>query len=172
MNPGNRRPFILDVAAKELLFAEKVLFLEGQEDVGLVRKWCIEQNKEVKFDLFGYGVGGFGNYSAYLKLAKDIGLVKVAAIYDFGASETNKMKTDAAIEPAYKLCQLKANDIRDKYRSCGSCVKCSANKQRDCTSRSQYKSGCFDENGLTKPSSSEYKDFCKTFEDVVAYMDS
>ncbi len=166
-----QRPFILDVTAKELLFADKVLFLEGQEDVGLIRKWLIDISKEVKFDLFGYGVGGFGNYSAYLRLAKDLGLTKVAAIYDNGTPETAKMAEDAKIQKDYKLCQLKANDIRDKYRSCATCAECVAGKYKDCVKKSQYKTGCFDENGTIKSSSDEYKDFCKLFEDIVTFMD-
>ncbi|MDL2341987.1 MAG: AAA family ATPase [Patescibacteria group bacterium] len=167
-----QKPYILDVAAKELLFAEKVLFLEGQEDVGLIRKWLLETDKDIKFDLFGYGVGGFGNYAAYLRLAKDLGLLKVAAIYDNGAAETLKMAGDANIQSDYMLCQLDANDIRDKYRPCNSCTKCTAGRYKECGSKIQYKSGCFDESGMTKSASSEYKDFCSKFENIVTFMES
>lgn len=166
-----QRPYILGTAAKELLFADKVLFLEGQEDVGLTKKWLTETSQEIKFDLFAYGVGGFGNYAAYLRLAKDLGLKKVAAIYDNGLSESAKMKTDATIQPDYLLCQLEANDIRDKFKSCYSCAKCKAEKYSECTAKNQYKTGCFEESGASKTTSAEYKDFCKKFESVVTFME-
>ncbi len=167
-----QRPYILDTTAKELLFADKVLFLEGQEDIGLIRKWLFETTTNIKFDLYGYGVGGFGNYSAYLSLAHDLGLERVAAIYDNGTAETEKMKEDARISSRYMLCQLKANDIRDKYRSCNACVKCTCGKYRDCPNRSQNKCGCFDEGGAAKSNSTEYVDFCTQFANIITYMES
>lgn len=167
-----QRPFILDIAAKELLFADKVLFLEGQDDIGLIKKWLTEESSEIKFDLFGYGVGGFGNYTAYLNLAKDLGLSKVAAIYDYGTAETAKMGSDTAIDSRYKLVQLAATDIRDKFRSCYGCVKCNTGKYKECTSKTQYKTGCFDESGKSKKKSNEYADFCTKFDEIIAFMES
>ncbi len=166
-----QRPYILDTTAKELLFADKVLFLEGQEDVGLTKKWLSETSKEIKFDLFGYGVGGFGNYSAYLKLAKDLGLTKAAAIYDNGTNEKAKMDSDKKIQPDYLLCQLDANDIRDKLRPCYKCTKCKAQKYNECSAKTKYKTGCFDESGNPKTASLEYKDFCAKFESIITYME-
>lgn len=165
-----QKPHLLDTVAKEILFCEKLLFLEGQEDVGLIRKWADDNNKVTKFDIFGYGVGGFTKFAAFLKLANDLGLDKVAAIYDNGQAESRQIATDSTINANYKLVKLEANDIRDKFDSCGSCTKCVARHFRECTSRTQKKIGCFDESGDSKTGSAEYNDFCRKFDEIINYF--
>lgn len=167
-----QQPQLLDVASKEILFSEKLLFLEGQEDVGLIRKWLKENNKTINFDIFGYGVGGFGKFAAFLKLASDLGLRKVAVVYDNGTAEKVRMGQDIHINSTYKLLQLAANDIRDKFKSCGSCVKCAASKYNQCTSRTQAKVGCFDESGNIKDGTVEYSDFCAKFDEISEYLNT
>lgn len=165
-----QQPHLLDTASKEILFSEKIFFLEGQEDVGLIKKWAKENSKVLNFDIFGYGVGGFGKFAAFLKLAKDLGLSKVAVLYDFGTAETKQIARDSQIDSAYKLLQLQANDIRDKYIACTSCTKCIAKKFNECTNRSQSKNGCFDESGNAKANSAEYSDFCNKLDEVISYF--
>lgn len=167
---GWQQPHLLDTAAKEILFGDKILFLEGQEDVGLLRKWAKENNKELKFDIFGYGVGGFTKFAAFFKLASDLGLDKVAAIYDNGQAESQQITQDASINTDYKLVQLSANDIRDKYDFCGSCAECSARRYGKCTSKTQKKNGCFDESGASKTGTQEYADFCQKIEEIITYF--
>lgn len=167
-----QQPHLLGTVAKEILFSDKVLFLEGQDDVGLVNKWAKENNKELKFDIFGYGVGGFTKFAAFFKLANDLGLEKVAAIYDNGTAETRQIAADAAINANYKLVQLQANDIRDKYTSCGSCAQCTAHRFARCTSRTQSKVGCFDESGSSKVGVQEYIDFEQKMDEAIRYFDS
>lgn len=165
-----QQPQLLDVVSKEILFSDKLLFLEGQEDVGLVRKWAKDNGSEINFDIFGYGVGGFGKFAAFLKLANDLGLKKVAVVYDNGVAETAKMAQDAHINDSYTLVQLTANDIRDKFTSCGSCGECTKHRFNRCVSRTQIKSGCFDESGNSKHGTVEYDDFCVKFVEVSEYL--
>jgi predicted ATP-dependent endonuclease of OLD family len=165
-----QQPHLLDTAAKEMLFSDKILFLEGQEDVGLLRKWAKENNKELKFDIFGYGVGGFTKFAAFFKLANDLGLEKVAAIYDNGQAESHQITQDASINTNYRLVQLSANDIRDKYDFCGSCTECNARRYGRCTSKTQKKSGCFDESGVGKTDTQEYADFCQKIDEIINYF--
>lgn len=167
---GWQQPYLLDTVAKEVLFSDKLLFLEGQEDVGLVKKWAGENSKALNFDIFGYGVGGFGKFAAFLNLANDLGLEKVAVVYDNGTAEIEKMDEDKEINGSYKFTQLEAGDIRDKFTACGVCDKCTELKFKQCTSRAQKKVGCFDEDGNAKTSSSEYNDFCTKIEGILNYF--
>lgn len=167
---GWQQPQLLDVVSKEILFSEKLLFLEGQEDVGLIRKWSKDNDKKINFDIFGYGVGGFGKFATFIKLASDLGLEKVAVLYDNGSAETAKMQQDTNINISYKLLQLTANDIRDKFESCGVCTECSAHRYNRCTSRTQTKSGGFNESGHGKKGTTEYDDFCTKFEEISTYF--
>lgn len=112
MNGGNwQMPFAMDEVAKELFFmSDGILFLEGQEDVGLLR------NEEVLKDvnIFGYGVRGKDNFKFAYSLSKDLGYKKVGCILDAGESET-AIKNDLAQSfPEYKTLQWNKEDIRDK----------------------------------------------------------
>ncbi len=104
-------PFAMDEVAKEIFFMEDgVLFLEGQEDVGLLKN---EPQLE-RANIFGYGVRGKDNFKFALTLAKDLGYKKVSCVLDFGTSETI-IKTDLeSTFPDYKILQWNKNDIRDK----------------------------------------------------------
>lgn len=106
-----QRPQLLDIAAKEILFSDRILFTEGQEDVGLLRKWMLENQINESFDIFGYGVGGETNMKLFLELAQDLGLQKVGALYD---GNSISFSSDIAKYPYYKLLKHTENDIRDK----------------------------------------------------------
>lgn len=104
-------PFAMDEVAKEIFFMEDgILFLEGQEDVGLLKKEVLLENANI----FGYGVRGAGNFKFALTLAQDLGYKKVSCILDFGADETVIKRDLEANFPNYKIIQWNKNDIRDK----------------------------------------------------------
>ncbi len=165
-----QKPYLLDNAAKEILFSDKVLMLEGQEDVGLIRRWARDNNKNYQFDIFGYGVQGYTNFKPYLHLARDIGLTKVASIYDKGDSEDIQLADDKTEFPDYLLCQLAANDIRDKFSSCMNCEDCKDNPQ-NCKSQKQTKDGCFDKHGSPKAGTDNFKNFEETMQSIATYFD-
>ncbi len=165
-----QRPYLLDNAAKEILFSDKVLMLEGQEDVGLIRRWARDNNKNYQFDIFGYGVQGYTNFKPYLQLAHDIGLTKVSAIYDKGESEDTQLTEDKKNFPKYLLSQLVADDIRDKFSSCMSCKDCKTTPQ-NCKSQKQTKDGCFDKHGSPKTGTDNFKNFETTMQSIATYLD-
>lgn len=106
-----KQPFLLDEVAKEILFAEdNILFLEGQEDVGLLR---IEPDLS-NANIFGYGVRGKDNFKFALKLAQALGFTKVACILDSGSAELEIKNELTSIFPNYKIVQWNRADIRDK----------------------------------------------------------
>lgn len=108
-----QQPFLLDEVAKEILFMDdNILFLEGQEDVGLLRK----ENLNEKINIFGYGVRGKDNFCFALELAKDLGYKKVCCILDNGVSESlikSNLENQYRVT-GYKILQWDRNDIRDK----------------------------------------------------------
>ena len=107
------KPQLLDYVAKEILFYERVLFVEGQEDVALIKRYLDENNIEIKFEIFGYGVGGFGNMELFLSLAKDLKLERVVALFDKNVSTFSALKNTYQ-SPTVKFYELETDDIRDK----------------------------------------------------------
>ena len=109
-----QRPQLLDVAAKEILFSERVLFVEGQEDVGLIRKWARDKTISLNFDIFGYGVDGYRNILTFLQMAQDLGIEKVGALYDSGEHENVSFEKAQNRFSSFLLQKLPTDDIRDK----------------------------------------------------------
>jgi predicted ATP-dependent endonuclease of OLD family len=119
INGGNwQQPYLVDIVAKEVFFQENILFLEGQEDVGLLK----EEFKDTDINIFGYGVRGYTGFEFALKLVKDIGLKKAAVILDspIAGNEKNELNENTIKEdlegkfPDYKIFQWEKDDIRDK----------------------------------------------------------
>lgn len=132
-----QKPQLLDYVAKEILFADSMLFTEGQQDVGLISKWLKETKQGDNIEIFGYGVGSYSNMRLFLELAKDLGLTKVAALYDEGTNSRAAYTLDKTDHPNYHLEILPTNDIRDKT---------------DPNNKSIILvEGCFDESGNLKP---------------------
>lgn len=144
-----QKPQMLDIVAKEILFTEKILFVEGQEDVGLIRKWLKDNGIEENFDIFGYGVGGYANMEIFLTMAKDLGLHKVAALYDSGKDADTHFEKDKQKYSEYWFEKLPTTDIRDKQ------VREKPAQCFDCPHNSLAKIGVFDQSGNVKP---EYKE--------------
>lgn len=119
VNGGNwAQPYLMDVVSKEIFFQENILFLEGQEDVGLLQKFFIEDN----INLFGYGVRGFRNFELACELAKDLGILKACILIDSPKnpdSVSNENETKKILEEKYGnqylILQWKKTDIRDKF---------------------------------------------------------
>src|SRR5262249_55419801 len=128
------------------------LFVEGQEDVGIIKKWLTNNKIEHNFEIFGYGVASYSNIKIFLALAKDLGLSKVAALYDNGKTVRTTYEEDKNNYPDYCLTILPTDDIRDKF---------------DCKD-TKIKDGCFDGNGELKPD--KEKEFKKIMENIIEYF--
>jgi len=126
-----QRPYLLDTVAREIFFSENIVFVEGQEDMGLIKKFIKEKSFEYKFEIFGYGSGGAGNIIAFLEMAKDLG-INAGAIFDGNQAELEqKAKTNF---PSFCIKKLSKDDIRDKFDDLGK----------------QTKDGLFDKDGNIK----------------------
>lgn len=146
-----QQPYLLDEVAKEIFFSEDhILFLEGQEDVGLLRR---EEGFQ-GLNIFGYGVRGAGNFKFALKLAQDLGFQKACCVLDKGDSE-DQIKADLETtfsEVGYKIIQWNKEDIRDKEAYA-----------------SVEKTGYFDSNG-EKKTGTGLDDFDVKLAEVIDYL--
>ena len=153
---GNwQQPHVADIVSKEIFFSDKILFLEGQEDVGLLRSDGI-LNEDIT--LFGYGVRGFQNFKFALQLAKDIGIQKAGAIVDKGDNEDSVLDELTTLFPDYCIVQWDREDIRDKN---GWCPLDDAN-QPVIERKQMPKRGYFDANGHKKPETGDYDEKIRT----------
>lgn len=105
-----QKPNLLDEVSREVFYSDGVVFFEGQEDVGLIRRFLNERNLPL-LAAFGYGAGGFGNIRHFLRMADDLG-ISSAAVYD---GDHLKEKELAEKEFPNSLIEvLPTDDIRDK----------------------------------------------------------
>lgn len=121
-----QRPQLLDLVSKEILFSERILFVEGQEDVGIIKKYLKDTQRNVNFDIFGYGVGGHSNMGSFIKMAKDLGLSKIAALYDNDKKAQESYEKDKGLYSGKDISfyKLLTEDIRDKdQEKCEECGK-------------------------------------------------
>lgn len=148
-----QKPQMMDLLSKEIFFCDNILFLEGQQDVGLLRSHSLIDERTI--NIFDYGIGGIPFAGASLALAKDLGLRRVAIILDNGEQETiiaNKLRSDY---PEYKIIQWDKEDIRDKKDEAG---------------EELLKEGYFDEHGRLKPEE-QLGDFREKLTQVKEYFD-
>jgi predicted ATP-dependent endonuclease of OLD family len=135
-----QQPQLLDTVAKEVFFSVKCLFVEGQEDVGLLKKAARDLNIRLDFDLFGYGVGGAGNISHLCMMARDLG-IQTAAVYD-GDKNADAVKAQTELGKDVFVETLPTDDIRDKHKK----------DPADCSKdlKAVDKEGLFDKSGNLK----------------------
>ena len=108
-------PHTLGIEANEALFLEdKIILVEGQEDVVIIRKIAKKLNIELLGDFFGWGVGGAPKMKAFLILFKDLGYKHIVAILDGDkAKDAEKLRNEFSTS-GYKIITLAEDDIRDK----------------------------------------------------------
>jgi len=90
-----QQPFLMDIVSKEIFFHDNILFVEGQEDVGLLQS---DGQLSDCINIFGYGVRGKDSFTLALALARDLGIKKASAILDGGESESS-IKTSLGSGP-------------------------------------------------------------------------
>ncbi|KTD24656.1 ATP-dependent nuclease [Legionella maceachernii] len=110
-----QQPYLMDIVSREIFFQDNILFVEGQEDVGLLENEL--KDKDINF--FGYGVRGIQNFEFAFQLAKDLGIKKACVLIDSpsdpAVGEENKVKEVLEKKfKSYKVVQWERTDIRDK----------------------------------------------------------
>lgn len=108
-------PHTLGLDANEVFFLEdKIILVEGQEDVVIFRKMEQKIKENIYGNFFGWGVGGAPKMEAFLNLFSDMGYKHVATILDGDKKETSDDLDKKFAPNGYKFFVLPTDDIRDK----------------------------------------------------------
>lgn len=108
-------PHTLGLEANEVFFLEdKIILVEGQEDVVIFNRICNQLGKDLQGNFYGWGVGGAPKMRAFLMLFQDMGYKHVVSILDGDQKElSNELRTEFS-KPEYMFLVLPTDDIRDK----------------------------------------------------------
>lgn len=106
-------PHVLGLNAREAFFLEdRVVLVEGQEDVVLYQRVAEQVGVEIEGDFFGWGVGGAEKMRAIAELLRELGFEKVVGLLD-GDKENRREELQEAF-PLYRFHTIPAKDIRTK----------------------------------------------------------
>lgn len=106
-------PHTLGLDANEVFFLkDKVILLEGQEDVMFLPRALNDLGKTLNATLYGWGVGGAQKMSTISAILKDLGFKKVGGILD--ANVANEIPSLQRDFPDFKYVTQPADDIRYK----------------------------------------------------------
>jgi hypothetical protein len=108
-----KNPHALGIEAREVLFLlDKVILVEGQEDVVGLRHAMREIRAAAWGDFYGWGAGGAEKIPLLCTVLKELGLRKVFVILD--GDKRDKLQELNAAFPEYHFTALPTDDIRDK----------------------------------------------------------
>lgn len=106
-------PHTLGLDANEVFFMrEKVVLLEGQEDVLFLPKALQSIDREIDGKLYGWGVGGAVKMPIVCELLRDLGFKKVAGILDKNVEDQVEILSNTF--PGFYFMAQPADDIRFK----------------------------------------------------------
>jgi len=106
-------PHILGVSAKETFFLQdRVILVEGQEDVVIYPRLLEELDMALNGGFFGWGVGGAGNMETICMLLKDLGFQKVVGLLD--RDKKALIPNLKECFPSFHFFSIPADDVRDK----------------------------------------------------------
>lgn len=118
MEPSNN-PHIYGTTAKEVFFLkDNIILVEGQEDVVCYNKIIKKLSLDNEYNFYGWGTGGADNLLRIMKILRSLGYKKVVALFDgddAGIKAAKKCKEEIGEE--YKIINIAADDIREKYRT-------------------------------------------------------
>lgn len=106
-------PHVLGLNANEVFFLEdRIILVEGQEDVVILNRLLDEKNLNLNGEFFGWGVGGAPKMDLFLSIFKNLGYKKICAIFD--GDKKDDYETLKNKYPEYHFTILPEDDIRDK----------------------------------------------------------
>lgn len=155
-------PHVLGYDARACFFEDdKLVVVEGQDDVIFLNKALKDLGIDKKIRFFGFGAGGAEKIVRIITILKSLGFKKVCCLYDGDKKDEKKeVETDF---PEYKFEILTADDIRDK--ECSYYKNCENRKDRDECKSCHPKKGIFGNKNRIKQ---EYEDDLKTLLNRIA----
>jgi energy-coupling factor transporter ATP-binding protein EcfA2 len=106
-------PHVLGLNAQEVFFLDdKVVLLEGQEDVVFLSRVERSIGAKLQGEIFGWGVGGADKMRLIAKILSELGFKKIVGILEGNkAAAAQQLQADF---PAYHFLTIPADDIRTK----------------------------------------------------------
>jgi len=105
-------PHLLGQDANEVFFLnDKVLLVEGQEDVMFLPRALNDLGIELTGSIYGWGVGGADKMSLIASILKDLGFSKVAGLLD--NDKRNLLEKFASDHKKFHFCAIPADDVRN-----------------------------------------------------------
>lgn len=106
-------PHIIGLNAREAFFLrDRVILVEGQEDVLFYEQILGDLDMELSGDFWGWGAGGVGNIPKIIRLLNELGFKRVTAILDANQEETQQELS--AAYPDYHFEIIPTDDVRTK----------------------------------------------------------
>lgn len=108
-----QNPHTLGLDAKEIFFLEdKIILVEGQEDVIFLNKIFELKGRTVNGTFYGWGVGGADKTEKILLMLKDLGFKIIVVIFD---KNKKYLITDLQVKfKEYLFRSIPTDDVRDK----------------------------------------------------------
>lgn len=106
-------PHVLGLNAREAFFLrDRVILVEGQEDVLFYDQILDDLDMEITGDFWGWGAGGVGNIPKIVRLLDELGFQRVTAILD--GNQADKYDTLRSNHPDYHFEIIPTDDVRSK----------------------------------------------------------
>jgi len=106
-------PHVLGLDAREVFFLEdRVILVEGQEDVVFYRRIAEQIGEQMKGTFFGWGVGGAENMQLIASVLENLGFDRVVGVLD--ANKESLRTNLATMFPRYRFFTIPADDVRTK----------------------------------------------------------
>ena len=121
-------PFAMGDDTKNMFFSDKLFFVEGHTDAGLIGKFYKDNSLKQSFDFFGYGATGASNILNLIRVAVDL-QIKSGGLYDnddagkMEMSVAKKMLHDEINQGLVKLFLSDKEDIHTKISKEGVLMK-------------------------------------------------
>lgn len=106
------QPYLQDIKSKEIFFLDKVILVEGPDDIYGYKSLFEKFNYKTSGSFYGWGVGGADRIKHLLSILNDLHYKKLVIILDNDKKELGEELSTAY--PNYKIIITNAKDIRNK----------------------------------------------------------
>ena len=111
LNPIEQ-PYLQDIKSKEIFFLDKLILVEGPDDIYGYKSLFKKFNYKTSGNFYGWGVGGADRIEHLLSILSDLHYNKIVVILDNDKKELGENLSNQY--PNYKIIVTEAKDIRNK----------------------------------------------------------
>jgi hypothetical protein len=116
LEEDSNNPHVLGTNAREVFFLEdRIILVEGQEDVVFYRKMAKNLGIDLVGDFYGWGVGGATKMARVAAVLRDLGYTHVTGVLD---ADKSAVRSELEKQfPRYTFVSISTNDVRDRNAS-------------------------------------------------------